>query len=296
MQQLPADLWLVLTVFGAGFGACIGSFLNVCIYRIPLDQSIIKPRSHCMTCGKLIPWYHNLPVISYFLLRGKCANCKAPFSFRYAGIEMLTAFLFVVACCMFPPAGSTPPLGLNMLPEAAAVPILWLFMAGLIVATFVDLDHFIIPDSVSIGGMAAGLILSTLVPSIQGETWWLHGLATSAIGLAAGFVPLQIIRLSSTAYYRRRGRIEKDEYAMGFGDIKLVGAIGAFTGWQGAAFSIVSAAFFGTLVALPLLAAGRRKLLDRLPFGPYLALGSIIWIFWGEKLVGWYLAVLRPVA
>lgn len=296
MQQLPPDIWLICTIFAAGFGACIGSFLNVCIYRIPLDQSIVKPRSHCMTCGTLIPWYNNLPVLSYFILRGKCANCKALFSFRYAGVEMLTALLFVITCCMFPPIGVKPPLGLNMLPEAAAVPILWVFIAGLIVATFVDLDHFIIPDSVSIGGMAAGLILSALVPSIHSQTYWLHGLATSAIGLAAGFVPLQIIRLTSTAYYRWRGRIEKDEYAMGFGDIKLVGAIGAFTGWQGAAFSIVSAAFFGTIVALPLLFAGRRKLLDRLPFGPYLALGATTWVFWGEKLVAWYIAVLRPIA
>ena len=92
---LPRDVWTLCAVFAAVFGACIGSFLNVCIYRIPLDQSVVAPRSHCMTCGKLIPWYHNLPVVSYFALRGRCASCGARFSFRYAAVELLVAFLFL---------------------------------------------------------------------------------------------------------------------------------------------------------------------------------------------------------
>lgn len=296
MEQFPRDLWLACTVFAAGFGACIGSFLNVCIYRIPLDQSIVTPRSHCMTCGKLIPWYHNLPIISYFALRGKCAYCKAPFSFRYAGVELLTAFMFVLVCCMFPPVGATPPLFLVQLPNALLVPVLWLFISGLIIATFVDLDHFIIPDSISIGGMVAGVALSGLVPSMHGQDVWYLGLAWSLAGLAAGFLPLQFIRLVFTAYYRKRGRIEKDEYAMGFGDIKLVGAIGAFLGWKAALFAIVSSAFFGTLIALPLMVAGRKKLLDRLPYGPYLALGALTWMFWGPRIIDFYISMLRVPA
>ena len=295
-EQLPPDLWLLCTVFAGGFGACVGSFLNVCIYRIPLDQSVVAPRSHCMSCGKLIPWYHNLPVISYFVLRGRCANCKAPFSFRYAAVELLVAALFVLVCCMAPPLGGTPPLGIVALPGLAAVPVAWVFLSGLVVATFVDLDHFIIPDSISLGGMAAGLALSALVPSLHGvDTAW-QGLLKSAIGLAAGFVPLQTIRLVGTAIYRRKGRIAADEYAMGFGDIKLIGAIGAFLGWQGAAFSIMAAALYGTLVALPLLVTGNRKLLDRLPFGPYLSLGAFTWLLWGPRILGVYLAMLAPAA
>ena len=295
-EQLPRDLWLLCTVFAGWFGACVGSFLNVCIYRIPLDQSVVAPRSHCMTCGRLIPWYHNLPVISYFVLRGRCASCKAPFSFRYAAVELLVAGLFVLACCMAPPVGGTPPLGIVALPGLAAVPVMWVFLSGLVVATFVDLDHFIIPDSISIGGMVAGLALSALVPSLHGADAAWRGLTMSAIGLAAGFVPLQTIRLVGTAIYRRKGRIAADEYAMGFGDIKLIGAIGAFLGWQGAAFSIMAAALYGTLVALPLLVTGNRKLLDRLPFGPYLSLGAFTWLLWGPRILGVYLAMLAPAA
>ena len=295
--QLPADLWLLCTVFAAAFGACVGSFLNVCIYRIPLDQSVVAPRSHCMSCGKLIPWYHNLPVISYFVLRGRCAACKAPFSFRYAAVELLVAGLFTLACCMVPPHGATPPLGIVPLPGGlAAVPVAWVFLSGLVVATFVDLDHFIIPDSISIGGMVAGLALSALVPALHGADSAWQGLLAAAIGLAAGFVPLQTIRLVGTAIYRRKGRIAADEYAMGFGDIKLIGAIGAFLGWRGAVFAILAAALYGTLVALPLLISGNRKLLDRLPFGPYLALGAFTWLLWGPRIFAAYLALLAPAA
>lgn len=293
-QSLPRDLWLICTIFAGFLGANIGSFLNVCIYRIPLDQSVVTPRSHCMSCGKLIPWYHNLPVVSYFVLRGKCATCKAPFSFRYAAIELLTALLFVAVCCQFPPAGVKPPLGFVTLPHLAAVPIAWLFLSGLIIATFVDFDHFIIPDSISIGGMIAGLIVSTLAPEIHGQTIAWRGLAISFAGLAAGFLPLQAIRLFGTAVYRRKGRIGADEYAMGFGDIKLIGAIGAFLGWQAALFSIMAAALFGTLVALPLVVTGHRNLLDKLPFGPYLSLGAAVWLFWGPAILAAYVAMLIP--
>ena len=144
--------------------------------------------------------------------------------------------------------------------------------------------------------MVAGLALSALVPSLHGADAAWRGLTMSAIGLAAGFVPLQTIRLVGTAIYRRKGRIAADEYAMGFGDIKLIGAIGAFLGWQGAAFSIMAAALYGTLVALPLLVTGNRKLLDRLPFGPYLSLGAFTWLLWGPRILGVYLAMLAPAA
>lgn len=296
-HAFPQDLWLACTVFAGCFGACIGSFLNVCIYRIPLDQSIVAPRSHCMTCGKLIPWYHNIPVLSYFILRGRCAYCKAPFSFRYAAVELLVAALFVLTCCQFPPTGAHPPLGITTFSSGWIVPVMWLFLSGLVVATFVDFDHFIIPDSISIGGMIVGPLVSILVPELHsGATSATQGLLASLIGLAAGFIPLQCIRLIGTAIYRKNGRIAKDEYAMGFGDIKLIGAIGAFLGWKAAVFSIIAAALFGTLVTLPLLATGNRKLLDRLPFGPYLSLGALIWILWGTPIVQAYLAFLmRPL-
>ena len=140
---------------------------------------------------------------------------------------------------MFPPKGAVAPLYLDTIPDIAAVPVLWVFISGLIIATFVDFDHFIIPDSVSIGGMVAGIILSALVPSLHGQSLWTNGLIASVTGLLAGFLPLQFVRVGSTFLYRKLGRIDNDEYAMGFGDIKLIGAIGAFTGWQGAVFAMI---------------------------------------------------------
>jgi leader peptidase (prepilin peptidase)/N-methyltransferase len=323
---LPRDVWALCGVFAAVFGACIGSFLNVCIYRIPLDQSVVAPRSHCMTCGKLIPWYHNLPVVSYFALRGRCASCGARFSFRYAAVELLVAFLFLFAFCLWTPDGGRPPFGARpllvpgtpgdgTLAPLALVPVYWLFLSGLVVGTFIDFDHFILPDSVTIGGMVAGPVLSALVPAMQMRigigpewgpdgcfiaprllfpTWWGSGLAWSLVGLAAGFVPLQLLRACATWYFRRRGRIGPEDEAMGFGDVKLMGAVGAFLGWEAAAFTVAVAALYGTLVAVPLLLARRRSMLSRLPFGPYLSLGAATWLFWGHRLVAAYLTLLPP--
>ncbi|MBQ9727469.1 MAG: prepilin peptidase [Kiritimatiellae bacterium] len=306
--------WLALAVFSAVLGACVGSFLNVCIYRIPLDQSVIRPGSHCMSCGKPIRWYHNIPVLSYFALRGKCASCGAPFSFRYAAVELLVAFLFVLVFCLCPPAGADAPLGMRWLaaPVGATgvpalralwtVPVFWLFVCGLVVATFVDLDHMIIPDSVSLGGAAAGLVLSALVPETQlrfvfaegpdgaaslvaaAAATWREGLALSALGAAAGSAPLWLVRVIGTWWFRRRGRIGADDHAMGLGDVKFIAALGAFLGWHGALFCIAGGAFLGVAAALPLMALGKRRLLDRIPFGPYLALAGLLWLLWGPRL------------
>ncbi|MBR1608521.1 MAG: prepilin peptidase, partial [Kiritimatiellae bacterium] len=155
-----------MAAFVAAFGACTGSFLNVCIYRVPLGQSVVRPRSHCMSCGAAIPWYHNIPVLSWFVLRGRCAKCGAKFSFRYAAVEAFVALLFVAAFCMWAPAGARPPLGMRPVPvplpppgcpaaprALATIPSGWVFLSGLVVATFVDFDHFIIPDSVTVGGV-----------------------------------------------------------------------------------------------------------------------------------------------
>ncbi len=296
MFQLPIDFWLLAAISAVVFGACIGSFLNVCIYRIPLDQSVVKPRSHCMSCGKLIPWYHNLPVLSYFICRGKCFNCKAPFSFRYAFVELLTAMFFVMVVAAYPPIGGHTIMGMTEIQFPALVPIYWIFISGLIVATFVDFDHFIIPDSVSIGGCIIGIIFSFLVPELHGQSIWRQGGLYGIIGFAAGFVPLQLLRLAFTWYFRKRGRIEKDDYAMGFGDIKLMGAIGAFLGYEAAGFTILVGALFGTLVALPLLCTKKRNLLDRIPFGPYLAAGAITYIFWGKAIIEAYISFLAGPA
>ncbi|MBQ7666610.1 MAG: prepilin peptidase [Kiritimatiellae bacterium] len=323
---LPAAPWVVLAVFSALAGACIGSFLNVCIYRIPLDQSIVRPGSHCMACGSPIRWYHNIPVLSYFMLRGKCAKCGAPFSFRYAGVELLTAFLFAAVFCMWPPDGAAaPPFGIRLLPLERgahgampyppwAIPAYWVFLSGLVVGTFVDFDHFIIPDSVTKGGVAAGLVLSALVPQLQTglsvvsdggpggfarviatvPPTWQAALFRSAAGAAAGWCLVQGVRKAGTWWMRRRGRIGPEDDAMGYGDVKLAAAIGAFLGWQAVAFALVAGALAGSLVALPAVVVRRKGLLARIPFGPYLALGATVWIFWGHRLLAAYLMMAPP--
>ena len=318
--------WAVFAAAAAVLGACVGSFLNVCIYRIPLDQSVVRPRSHCMSCGALIPWYHNLPVVSYFVLRGRCARCGARFSFRYAAVEALVALLFVAVFCAFPPAGASAPLGIvpvslggaegagPSLRPLGAIPVRWLFVSGLVIGTFVDFDHYFLPDSVTIGGMAAGLVCSLLVPEIQPLLVFVHAapdgpvtairfaeahsrwaaLALSAAGLAAGFGGLQAVRAAGTRFFRRIGHIGPEEEAMGFGDVKLLGAIGAFFGPLGALVTVVLGAVAGVLVAVPLLLAGRRTLLSRIPFGPYLSLGALLWLLWGRRLVLAYLLFAPP--
>ena len=321
---LPAAPWTVLAAFSALAGACIGSFLNVCIYRIPLDQSVVRPGSHCMSCGAPIRWYHNIPVLSYFLLRGKCASCGARFSFRYAGIELLTALLFAAVFCMWPPSGAAPPFGFRTLGLASgahgplpyppwSVPALWLFLSGLVVGTFVDFDHYIIPDSVTKGGVAAGLLLSFLVPPLQAQVGIFHGwpaagpcavlcepatrlgaLARSALGAAVGYALVQGVRRGGTWWLRRRGRIGKDEEAMGYGDVKLSAAIGAFLGWQAAVFALVAGSVFGCLAALPAVMARRCGMRARIPFGPFLSLGAALWVFWGHRLLVAYLFMQPP--
>ncbi len=292
MLQLPLHFWLFFAIFSVCLGACVGSFLNVCIYRIPLEQSVVKPRSHCMSCGKLIPWYHNLPILSYFICRGKCFNCKAPFSFRYAFVELFTALSFVLVVAAYPPIGGHTIWGITPITFPTLVFIYWIFISGLIVATFVDFDHYIIPDSVSIGGSVAGILFSFLVPELHGQAIWWQGGLYGIIGFAAGFVPLQVLRLVFTWYFRKRGRIEKDDYAMGFGDVKLMGAVGAFLGFKAAAFTVLAGALLGTLVAIPLLVIGKRSLLDRIPFGPYLSAGAFVYLFWGESIINAYLSLI----
>lgn len=282
---LSGDLWLIMVIVAGVFGACVGSFLNVCIYRIPLDLSVVTPRSFCPHCKKTIPWYLNIPVLSYFMLRGRCRFCGSGFSFRYALVEMFTAFLFVLGCLAFPPAGAEPPLGMQALPTLGMLPVYWLFISGLILGTFVDFEHYIIPDSVTIGGMGAGLVLSLFVPAMHGADSALLSLRASFIGLATGFGILQGIAILGRLAFRKE--------AMGFGDVKLMGAVGAFLGWKATIFSILAASLFGTIVGVTLIACGKRQMGSRIPFGPYLSLGAFVWIFWGQPLWNAYFSLFR---
>ena len=271
---------LVFAIFSLGFGAGIGSFLNVCIWRIPRGESIVRPRSHCPKCGMLIPWYLNIPVLSWCWLRGKCAKCKEPISFRYTLVEMLTAMLFLL---VYMQLVSPANLGLQPLATPFQVPCYWLFISGLIVGTFVDFDHFILPDSITLGGMAIGPVLCALVPQLQGEKIWYHGLLWSGIGEVVGFGLLFAVAWIGELVFKKE--------AMGFGDVKLMGAIGAFLGWKAVIFTVFFSSLLGSVCGLSLMAVKGAKLQSRIPFGPYLAAAAVVWIFWGPALLRAYLSL-----
>jgi leader peptidase (prepilin peptidase)/N-methyltransferase len=274
------------------FGACIGSFLNVVIYRVPAGRSIVRPGSAC-ACGKPIAWYDNIPILSWIILRGRARCCGRPFSVRYPFVELLTAALFL-ACWL-------------RLPPAAAV-CGWVFIGSLICGTFIDLDHMIIPDAFSVGLAVEGLALSAFVPSLHGQ----HGdfylvdslrSGSSALtGLVAGSGVVLWIALVAEALLKKE--------AMGFGDVKFVGAIGAFCGWRGAVFSIFGGAAVGTLwigtalvwqklAGRPASGAPRAETPDgkpadiglgvHVPFGPMLAIaGALYFLFLRGRVDAWF--------
>ena len=234
---MPADFILFNSIFpwffplmAFLFGALTGSFLNVCILRIPLDQSIVSPGSHC-ACGRSIPWYHNLPILTWFILRGRCFCAeRRPYSFRYPAIEALTAILFLLTWLAFPPAVAL--CG-------------FIFISILICATFIDFDHMIIPDRFTIGGFLLGVLLAFIFPALHGreaEIPLLAHLQSGLVAIIGGLIGSAIILwigILGSALLRKE--------AMGFGDVKFIAAIGAFTGWQGAVFSIFGGACIGLI-------------------------------------------------
>jgi len=272
---------MMLAIFSTFFGACVGSFLNVCIYRIPRDESVVKPRSHCPHCGMMIPWYLNIPVFSWLALRGKCAKCKGPIAFRYTLVELLTAMLFLAVYMKW-----AMPAAMHMLPipHFAIVPIYWLVLGGFVLGTFVDFEHFIIPDSVTIGGMIAGPILSAFCPMLHGQEIWWKGLMHSSIGLLVGFGTLFAIAELGTRAFKKE--------AMGFGDVKLMGAIGAFLGWKAVLFTVFASSMLGSIVGVFLILFGGVKMQSRIPFGPYICAGATIWMFWGNQIFEAYMKIV----
>jgi leader peptidase (prepilin peptidase)/N-methyltransferase len=253
-------------------GAAVGSFLNVCIYRLPQEgMSIGKPRrSICFSCRRQIPWYDNIPIVSYILLRGRCRQCGAPFSMRYALIELMTAVLFVLIWRRF---------GLDV-----ATPIYLALTSALIVASFIDIDHFIIPDEISLPGMGIGLVVGILVPVVFPDSGFIPEKAGMAIlgGLVGGGA-LWAVGVIAKAILRRE--------AMGFGDVKLLTMIGFLVGLKMTFLTIVLSAFVGILITIPIHLFQRKERYAHLPYGPYLSLGAVLCVLWGETLWGWYLGL-----
>ncbi len=348
-SSLPFHFWsAVFFVFGCN----IGSFLNVCIHRLPLGQSIVSPPSHCPHCKYSIPWYLNIPLATWLWLRGKCRNCGAPISIRYFLVELLTGVAFLVCWNVFGRQSA-------LLALAYCV-----FLAGLIAATFIDFEHFIIPDEITIGGMIVGVLLSIFILPMHDTSTRLVSVRESVLGLAAGAAVIYgILRMGKLLFGRQRVEIPADtrvvfsetgifladketpyeelfyrksdvitlhartieladrcyrdvrvrlspvklcigddefnpedvphmeadstevvlpREAMGFGDVKFMAAIGAFLGWQAVFFSLMASSIIGSIVGVSLIVMRKREWSSRLPYGPYIALAAVIWIFGGK--------------
>ena len=280
--------FIVFASFSFALGCCVASFLNVCIWRLPRDESVVRPGSHCPNCNAPIRWYQNIPIVSWLALRGRCANCRKPISARYVVVELLGGVLFLLVYMQWAVPfflGGPPPLGLVPRVVLWTMPVGWLVVSGLILGSFIDLDHFYLPDRVTIGGMVLGVPLSFLVPELQGEQTGLAALCWSAGGLAFGFFFLWGIGWVFTKLFK------KD--AMGFGDVKLLGAVGAFFGPWAVLFTIVVSSFVGSLIGIALIMRGKAKLggYTAVPFGPFLAMGALAWMFWGPAIISWYMSL-----
>ncbi len=268
----------VLELSGAGFavvsafvflaGLCIGSFLNVCIWRIPRGESIAWPGSHCPKCGHPLGVLDNIPLLSWLCLRGKCRYCKAPITPRYFLVELLTGTLFFLLWWVRGCTWTTP--------------IFIFYACALVVGAFIDIEHLILPDRITLGGMVAGVALSAAWPPTQGEVAWLAALESSLIGLALGYGLLWLVAVLGKAALKRE--------AMGMGDWKLLGAIGACLGWKAVLFTVLVSSLTGTVVGFTFILAGKKELQSRIPYGPHLSLAAILWMLCGPELLDAYLA------
>ncbi len=355
-QVVPFHFWS-LCFFT--LGCIVGSFLNVCIHRMPLDMSVVSPPSHCPHCKYSIPFYLNIPLVTWLVLRGRCKNCSAPISIRYFIVELLTGLAFLSCWLAFGDPG-------NPLPTMALALAYSIFLAGLICATFIDFEHFIIPDEITLGGMVVGFGFSFLVPSLHETSSVQTGMIRSGLGIVVGAgVIYAVLRLGKLLFGRQRlkfpaeavivftetavclpdqvipyeelfyrksdavvlkartvelvdrcyadvtvrlspsvlrigdeeikpddvahleavsGEITLPREAMGLGDVKFMGAIGAFIGWQGALFSLMVSSMIGAVVGVFLILVRRREWSSRMPYGPYIAAAAVIWMFGGKKL------------
>lgn len=241
----------------AFFGLCIGSFLNVVIYRLPLGQSVVSPPSRCRNCGYRLRWFDNIPVASWLLLKGRCRQCGTAVSWQYPVVELITAALFVLTVWLTP---FGPLLATRLL-----------LVCILIVLFGIDLEHQILPNVITLPGIALGLLLSTIAPP---------GILDAAIGALLGGGILYAI---AAAYY-----LWRREEGMGMGDVKMLAMIGAFLGWKAVLVTLVLASFSGALIGIAMLAGQKGDMKFALPFGTFLSLGALLAMFAGDPLISWY--------
>ncbi len=273
------SLVLTLLLFAPLFGACVGSFINVVVYRLPRRHlSLVTPGSHCFACGTPLPWYENLPVLSWLTLGGKCSHCRTRVSSAYLWTEVLMAVIFTVIVWAFfyrklgfARFGSSPIWPAWM--QAGALIVFLLFTSLLVCCSMIDIRYRIIPDEISVYGTALAPLVALALPAILPQlaassrvpNLHLNGLVTSLLGAVVGFGLLLFIRVAGEAVFRKE--------AMGMGDVKLMGLIGGLLGWDGVLLTLFLACLLGSLIGIVLLIATRNHYL---PFGPYLALGAAV--------------------
>ena len=274
---------LILSAFSFMMGACIASFLNVVIWRVPRGESIVSPPSHCPKCGAEIRWWQNLPILSWLALRGKCAKCRATISPRYIIVETIGGVLFLAAFWRF----------------GEFAPFMWVWLALMIAGSFIDFDHQLLPDFVTVGGMVYGVVLSLaswlVAPYLRVPALPLYPALqpfaapplNSLIGLAFGFSLLWLVRFLGTKAFKRE--------AMGMGDVFLMGAVGALFGPVAVLMTLVLSSLFGSVVGIALVLAAKARIgrFVAIPYGPYICLGCLAWMFWGPELVAWYVSLVR---
>jgi len=241
-------------------GLVVGSFLNVCIYRMPKKESIVRPRSHCPYCNKTIPWYDNIPLLSFIILGGKCRFCKVRISPLYFGVELLTGFTFTALLNHFG-------LGPVFVIYAALI-------SSLIVCTFVDFKILEIPDEITLSGIMLGFILSFSFPQLMGKDMRSAALFQSFLGFLVGGGSIYIMGLIGMFLFKKE--------AMGGGDVKLLAMIGAFIGWKLALLVFFISPFFGSIIGIFLKIKQKKEMM---PYGPYISLGAAVAIFWGDRIL-----------
>lgn len=247
--------WFILALI-IWLGLWVGSFLNVVIYRVPRGQSVVKPRSRCPHCGRMIKWYQNIPLLSFVLLRGRCAYCEVAISWRYPLVEGITAAFFVAAYLT---------MGLRV-----QLPLAWFFLSALVAIFFIDLDFRIIPDAITLPGIALGLAFAALTP----EVGWVKGI----VGSVAGGGALWLMAITGEALFKKR--------SVSGGDIKLAAMVGAFMGWQ-KLIVILSGASVLALFWLGVSSLAVRGQVQgrRIPFGPYLTVAAFVAFLFGDEVI-----------
>lgn len=246
---------IFLDIFAFIFGAAIGSFLNVCIFRIPAEESIIQPASRCPHCLQPIRFFDNIPIISFLLLRARCRNCGAKISWRYPLVELITGLLALLLFLKFG-------ISLNFL-------VFFIFTAVLIVITFIDFDHQIIPDVISLPGIPIFFLAAVFIVGVP----WLEAL----IGLLVGGGVLLSIAFVYELITKREG--------MGGGDIKLLALIGGFLGWKSLIFVLLVSSLTGAIIGIAAMIIKKQDTKYAVPFGPFLSAAAIAWIFWGDAFM-----------